>query len=265
MASALEQFSSRRNDEQSEFSLKEWDLKDRIRPKTLFREDIQVPISEILEKLQAHSDPTSPFPALRRLRDVHSKMGSILQLIHSLQLLKARSLYNSLECSPEGFALNSKWNEAEKYICNPLSGEFPMECFSAKTLSGRSFRRLTKKITVSAPLVYPSRTVQEDIAHFPIPETTAEGLTREAGTQSTPHDPSSGSPSSVSTPPIVERALNRSETENGDSPVSNTKTKSDEQVCSFMSYVVKLAVFYDTRKALVREYGMELIGSLVVR
>jgi hypothetical protein len=71
--------------------------------------------------------------------------------------LQARSSLNSWEClSPDGFALNSKWNEAEKYISNPLSGEVPMECLSAKTLSGRSFRNLTNRITMSAPLVYSS-------------------------------------------------------------------------------------------------------------
>jgi len=76
--------------------------------------------------------------------------------------LQARSAYKSWEClSPEGFALNSKWNEAEKYICNPFSGEVPMECLSAKTLSGRSFRNsATNRITMSAPLVYSSRQMQ---------------------------------------------------------------------------------------------------------
>lgn len=93
--------------------------------------------------------------------------------------LQARVSYNSWEClSPEGFALNSKWNEAEKYICNPLSGEVPMECLSAKTLSGRSFRNSTNRITMSAPLVYSSRHVQmkpsiythDDVSlQFPIP------------------------------------------------------------------------------------------------
>lgn len=94
--------------------------------------------------------------------------------------LQARSVY-SWECmSPDGFALNSKWYEAEKYISNPLSGEVPMECLSAKTLSGRSFRNLTSRITMSAPLIYPSHTRQmatttmkssiahEDLVHFPI-------------------------------------------------------------------------------------------------
>ena len=60
------------------------------------------------------------------------------------------------EClSPEGFALNSKWSDAEKYISNPLSGQVPMECLSAKTLSARSFRNMmTNRITMSAPLIY---------------------------------------------------------------------------------------------------------------
>lgn len=58
--------------------------------------------------------------------------------------------------SPDGLALNSKWNEAEKYICNPLSGEVPLECLSAKTLGARSFRDLTSRITMSAPLIFPS-------------------------------------------------------------------------------------------------------------
>lgn len=96
--------------------------------------------------------------------------------------LQARSGYsNNREClSPDGFALNSKWDEAEKYICNPLSGEIPMECLSAKTLSGRSFRSLTNRVTMSAPLVFSNHSRQihtrttaiathDDIAnHFPI-------------------------------------------------------------------------------------------------
>lgn len=78
----------------------------------------------------------------------------------SCAALQARSL-NSWECfSLDGFTLNSKWNEAEKYICNPLSGEVPMECLSAKSLSGRSFRNLANRIAVSAPLVYSNHSQQ---------------------------------------------------------------------------------------------------------
>ena len=92
-----------------------------------------------------------------------------------------RSGYNSAEClSPDGFALNSKWNEAEKYICNPLSGEVPMECLSAKTLSGKSFQSLTNRIIMSTPFVsnsskhiqtMPSTHQQDDVVlgKFPIP------------------------------------------------------------------------------------------------
>nr|KJB08369.1 hypothetical protein B456_001G080100 [Gossypium raimondii] len=148
-------------------------------------------------------------------------------------------MYSSWEClSPEGFALNSKWNEAEKYICNPLSGEVPMECLSAKTLSGRSFRNLTNRITMSAPLVYShsschfqtksSRTVSQDIDQFP--ERKAVSLTRDVGIQSTPPDLCSGSLSPASTPPILERTLKRCGTETGDSTDSNTKSKANEQV-----------------------------------
>lgn len=57
-------------------------------------------------------------------------------------------------------------------------------------------------------------------------------MTRDVGTQSTPPDISSSSLSSASTPPIVERSLNRFR--GGDSPNSNSnsnsKPKSEEEV-----------------------------------
>uniref|UniRef100_A0A5B7AZU2 Uncharacterized protein n=1 Tax=Davidia involucrata TaxID=16924 RepID=A0A5B7AZU2_DAVIN len=152
----------------------------------------------------------------------------------ALKALQARSAY-SWEClSPDGFALNSKWNEAEKYICNPLSGEVPMECLSAKTLSGRSFRNIKSRITMSAPLVYSSHsrvllhpkpstiTIHEDEVHFPIQEKKVWSMsTRDVGTQSTPPDLSSSSPSPAPTPPIEERSIKRGKAEVGDSPISN--------------------------------------------
>ncbi|RVX06385.1 hypothetical protein CK203_023592 [Vitis vinifera] len=49
-------------------------------------------------------------------------MRSTLQhtFIHQCsQSVAARSGYGWECSSPDGFALNSKWNEAEKYICNP--------------------------------------------------------------------------------------------------------------------------------------------------
>ena len=74
--------------------------------------------------------------------------------------LQAKTVYSWEHLSPDGLALNSKWNEAEKYICNPLSGEVPLECLSAKTLSARSFRNLASRITMSAPLIYPTHSRQ---------------------------------------------------------------------------------------------------------
>ncbi|OWM84668.1 uncharacterized protein LOC116204791 [Punica granatum] len=111
------------------------------------------------------------------------------------------------EClSPEGFALSSKWNEAEKYICNPLSGEFPTDCLSAKTLSGRSLHNLTSRITMSAPLIYPSHLSTTHSLTMPAsPPPTVPGkklgviMTRDVGIQSTPGEFSSGSASPTST------------------------------------------------------------------
>ncbi|XWS46401.1 hypothetical protein CRYUN_Cryun14cG0062700 [Craigia yunnanensis] len=243
MASAMEQSSycSRRHDE-PEFNLREWGLKARIsRENTTsrrysasyirsFREDAR----SFRSNITISSTASSPGYSLKDEID-----PSTYSFTTALKALQARTVYSGWEClSPDGFALNSKWNEAEKYICNPLSGEVPMECLSAKTLTGRSFRNLTNRITMSAPLVYshschiqtkPSRTVP-DVAHFPIPEKKAESMTRDVGTQSTPPDLSSGSLSPASTPSILERALKRCGTENGDSPNSNTKSKAEEQV-----------------------------------
>ena len=114
-------------------------------------------------------------------------MGGDFFWFFAYAALQARSGYGWECLSPDGFALNSKWNEAEKYISNPLSGEVPMECLSAKTLSGRSFRSFTNRITMSAPLIYPSQprqpqakysaaaapanantTAQENFVQFPI-------------------------------------------------------------------------------------------------
>ncbi|CAJ2669289.1 uncharacterized protein LOC123889814 [Trifolium pratense] len=236
-------YSSRRRDE-SDFNLREWTMKARISRENnntinsrrysgsymrSFREDTRSHRSNITISSTA-SSPGYPF------KDEIDP--STYSFTTALKALQARVSYNSWECSsPEGFALNSKWNEAEKYICNPLSGEVPMECLSAKTLSGRSFRHSTNRITMSAPLVYSSRHIQikpsvysdEDVSlQFPIPEKKKEGKTRDVGTQSTPNYLSSSSPSPTSTPSIIERSKTRAV----DSPNSNSnaKTKSEEEV-----------------------------------
>ncbi|KAE9604976.1 hypothetical protein Lal_00036834 [Lupinus albus] len=144
----------------------------------------------------------------------------------ALKALQAREFL-----SPNGFALNSKWYEAEKYICNPLSGEVPMECLSAKTLSGRSFRNASNRIFVSTPLVYSSRQIEkkpstythEEVAlQFPSPEKKKDGRTRDVGTQSTPTYLSSSSTSPASTPSITEKSKNR--------PIDSSNTKSKKEM-----------------------------------
>ncbi|XP_047968758.1 uncharacterized protein LOC125212590 isoform X2 [Salvia hispanica] len=68
--------------------------------------------------------------------------------------------------------LQSKWSDAEKYISNPLSGQVPVECLSAKALGVRSFSTLTSnRITISAPLHFQTFKIQEK-------------KTRDVGTQS---------------------------------------------------------------------------------
>ncbi|XXG65446.1 hypothetical protein AAC387_Pa05g3145 [Persea americana] len=52
-----------------------------------------------------------------------------------------------------GSPLQSKWNEAERFICNPYSGEVPLECLSSKTLS-RSASINSNRIAKSGPLVF---------------------------------------------------------------------------------------------------------------
>nr|XP_023903800.1 uncharacterized protein LOC112015610 isoform X2 [Quercus suber] len=243
MASTMEQ--SGRRDE-SEFSLKEWAVKARIsRANTnsrrfsasnirSFREDARSFRSNVTI---SSSTASSPGYSLRDEID-----PSTYSFTNALKALQARSGYPSWEClSPDRFALNSKWNEAEKYICNPLSGEVPMECLSAKTLSGRSFRNSTNRITMSAPLVYSSHsrqtqtkpnstsTQEASVLQLPIPEKRTEGMmTRDVGTQSTPPDPSSSSPSPTSTPSIIERSIKRCGLEAGDSPISNAKIITEE-------------------------------------
>ncbi|KAL2335293.1 hypothetical protein Fmac_016506 [Flemingia macrophylla] len=234
-----------RKQDDSDFNLTEWSVKAKISRENSksrrysasyirsFREDT----SSFRSNITISSTASSPGYPLKDEID-----PSTYSFTTALKALQARSAYRSWQClSPEGFALNSKWNEAEKYICNPFSGEVPMECLSAKTLSGRSFRNsATNKITMSAPLVYSSRQMlqtkastcnsctQEELAlQFHIPEKGKEGMTRDQGTQSTPPPYlSSNNPSTDLTPSIVKIPINLSE----DSLNSNTKTITEDEV-----------------------------------
>ncbi|XP_058091395.1 uncharacterized protein LOC131237575 isoform X2 [Magnolia sinica] len=143
-----------------------------------------------------------------------------------------------------GNPLHSKWNEAERYICNPLSGQVPLECLSAKTLSGRSFPTSTR-ITKSAPLVFAhARLVQTrtTITHEeeedeetptsemePIQRIGRNGqMTRDVGTQSTPPYLSSGNTSPESAPPLKEIPLTSCEVVGGEPLSFHLKSKAME-------------------------------------
>ncbi|KAK9272903.1 hypothetical protein L1049_003282 [Liquidambar formosana] len=150
-SSTMEQSSlnSRRRDE-PEFNLREWAVKARISRentnsrrfsasniiRSSFREDAR----SFRSNITISSTASSPgYPSRDEIDP------STYSFTTALKALQARSAH-SWEClSPDGFALHSKWNEAEKYICNPLSGEVPMECFVSETLSGRSFPQLDKQ------------------------------------------------------------------------------------------------------------------------
>ncbi|XP_021652060.1 uncharacterized protein LOC110643853 isoform X2 [Hevea brasiliensis] len=239
--STMEQspYGSRRREE-PDFNLREWALRAQISRentksrrfsgshiRSSFREDAR----SFRSSITISSTASSPGYSIKEEID-----PSTYSFTAALKALQAKAGYNSWECSsPDGFALNSKWNEAEKYICNPLSGEVPMECLSAKTLSGRSFRKSANRLTMSAPLVYsshskkvhtkPSMAIPDDGVHFPPQEKKMEGMTRDVGTQSTPPDLSSSSPSPASTP-IIERSLKICEG-GGHSPNSNGKLKAE--------------------------------------
>ncbi|XP_022870613.1 uncharacterized protein LOC111389868 isoform X1 [Olea europaea var. sylvestris] len=221
MASNMEKspFGSKRHDD-SEFNLKEWELKARIRRENTssrrfsasnirsYREDAR----SFRSNITICSTASSPGYTIKEEID-----PSTYSFTTALKALQAKTVYSWKSLSPDGFVLNSKWNDAEKYISNPLSGEVPFECLSAKILSGRSFRNLTRRITVSAPLIYPSQLQQFD-TKSPVAEHESEvqipdqekkkiSVTRDMGTQSTLVLLSSGSPSPAPTPSIISRTI----------------------------------------------------------
>lgn len=227
----------RRSDE-PDFNLREWALKAQISRENTnsrrfsasnirsFREDNR----SFRSQFTISSTASSPGYTIKDEID-----PSKYSFTTALKALQARSGYFGVETfSPDEIVLNSKWNEAEKYICNPLSGEVPMECLSAKTLSGRYLRHLNR-ITVSAPLIYSTRLsepqtrpfiiTEEDKIQQPIQDKKMKSLTRDAGTQSTLVEIS---PSPASTPSIKERSLNRSQTEGADSSTPTAKLKTKE-------------------------------------
>ncbi|KAL3844862.1 hypothetical protein ACJIZ3_002265 [Penstemon smallii] len=215
-------FSSRRHDE-PDFDLKEWSLlkaqvsrentnSRRFSTSNLrsFREDAKSFRSNITT---ISSTASSPGYTIRGEID-----PSTYSFTTALKALQAKTMYR---WAPEGVTLNSKWNDAEKYICNPLSGQVPLECLSSKTLNERPFR---SRITMSAPLIYPSHLQQQNEVKTIIQEKKS-GTTKDVGTQSTPMDLSSSSPSPAPTPSIEERSI-----KHRDSPVFSGKSESEKEV-----------------------------------
>ncbi|XP_073278415.1 uncharacterized protein [Primulina huaijiensis] len=234
---------SRRHDE-VDFDLREWGLKRRISREntnsirfsasnlTSFREDA----TSFRSNITISSTTSSPGYTPREEID-----PSTYSFTTALKALQAKTIYTWEYLSPnEGYTLNSKWSEAEKYISNPLSGTVPLECLSAKTLSGRSFRSLTSRITMSAPLIYPSMNLQqphcsnsiekEQEKKISVQERLKTITTRDIGTQSTLVGLRSRSPSPIPTPSIEERSIKKSENEGGDSSVSSGKFTPDKEV-----------------------------------
>ncbi|XP_013629564.1 PREDICTED: uncharacterized protein LOC106335557 isoform X3 [Brassica oleracea var. oleracea] len=231
-----------RGDEPEFMNLREWDRRARlIRDKQTSR---RFSASYVGSFREDHHKSSSTRTNFNSISSTASSPG------YTLKALQAKAMFNNREwLTQEGFALNSKWNEAEKYICNPLSGEVPMECLSSRTLSSRSFRNLAT--TMSAPLHYPNpnpltnigqnkpnndanvRVIHEDL-YVPDPvlvraEKKVMGLKRDVGIQSTSVELSSGSPSPAKTPPIMERSLKR-HVEANDSPVDfNLKLEGQQE------------------------------------
>ncbi|KAI4389307.1 hypothetical protein MLD38_001544 [Melastoma candidum] len=239
---------------ETEFSLKEWDVRARIvsRQNTGSRRFSASHVRTLREEARSFrsnftvsSTASSPGYLLRDEID-----PTTYSFTNAVKALQAKQRYVNVwdSMSPEGFVLNSKWSDAERYICNPLSGEVPLECLSAKTLSQRSFQSITGRITMSAPLVYPShypRNIQprqpppastttatsHNSAFLPIQEKKAGlGRTRDVGIQSTaPDSIRSSSPSHASTPSISERKVKWCASEAEDSLNSESKVISEEE------------------------------------
>ncbi|KAL0735781.1 hypothetical protein Bca4012_011991 [Brassica carinata] len=241
-----------RGDEHEFMNLREWDRRARlIRENPTSRRFSASYVGSFREDHHKSSSRTY----LNNISSTASSPGYILKdeidpstysFTSALKALQAKTMFNNREwLTQEGFALNSKWSEAEKYICNPLSGEVPMECLSSKTLSARSFRNLTT--SMSAPLHYSNpnplinnigtnpnvKVIHEDLcAPDPVlvrAEEKAVGLKCDVGIQSISVDLSSGSPSPAKTPPIMERSLKR-HVEANDSPVDfNLKLEGQQE------------------------------------
>ncbi|KAL3630326.1 hypothetical protein CASFOL_023310 [Castilleja foliolosa] len=198
-------FGSKRHNEPDEFDLKEWTLKAKIgRENTNSRRFSASNLKSFRENekcfrsnITISSTVSSPGYTIR-----DEINPSTYSFTTALKALQAKTVYTWEYISPnEGLTLNSKWNEAEKYICNPLSGQVPLECLSSKTLSRRSFRN---RITIHHPSQPKSPIIDKNgvkITIQDIKRSTTKGIT--------PVDLSSSSPSPAPTTSIEERSIQK--------------------------------------------------------
>ncbi|MCL7040521.1 hypothetical protein MKW94_008994 [Papaver nudicaule] len=231
----MEQWSSsmeRRHDE-PEFNLREWAVKARnvSRENTKSRR-FSAPNITSFREMEAKS-----FRSTTTISSTVSSPGytlteeidpSTYSFTSALKALQAKTGYGWEWLSPDGVALSSKWNEAEKYICNPFSGEFPAECLSAKTLRRRSMSSSTNKFSMSAPLDYSSRppisrsksitaqdhketdsgsTIQEEMVENLKQDMESTTPSNHNSSNPDPDGSSSTAPSTTNHPPVEEKRL----------------------------------------------------------
>ncbi|KAI3971016.1 hypothetical protein MKX01_024663 [Papaver californicum] len=256
MVLAMEQWSSsleRRQHDEPEFNLREWALKARniSRTNTNSRRFSAPNITSFRENLE-----TKSFRSNTTITSTASSSGytltdeidpSTYSFTSALKALQAKTGYGWEWLSPDGISLSSKWNEAEKYICNPFSGEFPAECLSSKTLRRRSMSSSTSKFTMSAPLDYSfrpplsrskSNMTQENKeidSHSTIQEEKAESFKKDMESfnptnhnSSNSDGPSSTAPSSTNPPVEEKRLILEYEVSTEEPTIKTIKPKLDE-------------------------------------
>ncbi|CAA0817287.1 Unknown protein [Striga hermonthica] len=153
-------FGSELHDEPDDFSLREWALKAKIsRENTNSRRFYA-------SNFKSFRENQTSFRSNVAISSVVSSPGytvrdeinpSTYSFTNALKALQARRMYSNtweyVSADNGGLTLNSKWNDAEKYICNPVSGQVPLQCLSSKALSERSSQSLVTSRIKQVPLV----------------------------------------------------------------------------------------------------------------
>ncbi|KAK4765946.1 hypothetical protein SAY87_007588 [Trapa incisa] len=223
-------------DSHPDFSLREWDLKaSRVGRNT-----------DSLKRFSTSSLKEEVCPSFRS--SITAISSSPSSPGYPLKALHASTSNKNYDCSsPEGFVLNSKWSDAEKYIRNPYSGQVPVECLLAS-----SFHNLHRRITMSAPLVYSDKTrtsqikptlttARKSLFQIPIEEKEVMGMKKDVEIESIEAETIKDHPSWISsnntssnltrasTPSIRERMSKPLRTEREEMSNSSRKLKSAEE------------------------------------